>query len=96
MILPDVKMSQEELEGDNHILVEAIITQHSSLIGKTLSESNFRSIFSSFVLAVKRQTELLRNKVSNIKLKFSYTLLIMIPREKLHKIKDSFDFIVLE
>ena len=96
LILPDVKMSQEELEGDNHILVEAIITHHSSLIGKTLSESNFRSIFSSFVLAVKRQTELLRNKVSNIKLKFSDTLLIMIPREKLHKIKDSFDFIVLE
>ena len=45
LILPDVKMSQEELEGDNHILVEAIITHHSSLIGKTLSESNFRSIF---------------------------------------------------
>ena len=96
LILPDVKMSQQELEGDNHILVEAIITQNSNLIGKTLSDSNFRNIFSSFVLAIKRQTELLRNKVSNIKLKFSDTLLIMIPREKLHKIKDSFDFIVLE
>ena len=96
LILPDVKMSQQELEGDNHILVEAIITQNSNLIGKTLRDSNFRNIFSSFVLAIKRQTELLRNKVSNIKLKFSDTLLIMIPREKLHKIKDSFDFIVLE
>ena len=35
LILPDVKMSQQELEGDNHILVEAIITQNSNLIGKT-------------------------------------------------------------
>lgn len=96
LILPDIKMSQEELEGDNHVIVEAIITNESNLIGKNLREVNFRDIYSSFVLAVKRQQELLRNKVSKIKLKFSDTLLIMIPKDKISKLKDSFNFIVLE
>ncbi len=96
LILPDVKMSQSELEGDNHVIVEAIITQESSLVGKTLREVNFRNVFSSFVLAIKRQQELLRNKVSKVKLKFSDTLLIMVPKDKMHKLKDSFNFVVLE
>ena len=96
LILPDMKMSQSELEGDNHVIVEAIITQQSTLIGKTLRDSNFRNVFSSFVLAIKRQRELLRNKVSNTKLKFSDTLLIMIPKNKMHKLKDSLNFVVLE
>ena len=96
LILPDVKMTQDELEADNHVLVEAIITQQSNLIGKTLGDANFRNVFSSFVLAIKRQQELLRNKVSKIKLKFSDTLLIMIPKEKIHKLKDSLNFVVLE
>ena len=42
LILPDIKMSQSELEGENHVIVEAIVNHQSSLIGKTLSESNFR------------------------------------------------------
>ena len=49
-----------------------------------------------FVLAIKRQQELLRNKVSKIRLKFSDTLLIMVPKDKLHKLKDSVNFVVLE
>ena len=96
LILPDIKMSQSELEGDNHVLVEAIVTQQSSLVGKTLTQANFRNVFSSFVLAIKRQQELLRNKVSQIRLKFSDTLLIMVPKDKLHKLKDSVNFVVLE
>ncbi|MBJ47784.1 MAG: hypothetical protein CMG59_01215 [Candidatus Marinimicrobia bacterium] len=96
LILPDIKMSQDELEGDNHVLVEAIVTQQSSLVGKTLTQANFRNVFSSFVLAIKRQQELLRNKVSKIRLKFSDTLLIMVPKDKLHKLKDSVNFVVLE
>ena len=75
-LLSEVKMNQEELEGVNHVLVEALITQQSSLIGRTLYQFNFRGKLSSFVLAIKRQNELLREKVAHIKLKFSDTLLI--------------------
>ncbi len=95
-LLSEIKMNQEELEGENHVLVEAIVAQQSSLIGKTLYQFNFRRKLSSFVLAIKRQNELLREKVAHIRLKFSDTLLILLPKEKLDKLRSSDDLVVLE
>ena len=95
-LLSEIKMNQEELEGSDHVLIEAIITNQSSLIGKTLYQFNFRRKLSSFVLAIRRQTELLREKVAHIKLKFSDTLLILVPRNKLSRLKSNSDLIVLE
>ena len=96
LLLSDIKMSQEELTGKNHVIVEGIVSQQSALIGKTLKEFNFRSRFGSFVLAVKRQRELLRDKNAHIRLKFSDTLLIMVPKERLDILRTSNDMIVLE
>jgi len=96
LMLSDVKLSQEELMGKNHVLVEGLIPQGSSLIGKTLIDLNYRKMFSSFVLAIKRQTELLRDKVAHVKLKFSDTLLIMVSKDKLETLKETDDLIVLE
>ena len=96
LLLSDVKMNQAELTGKNHVIVEGIVSQQSALIGKTLQELDFRSRFGSFVLAVKRQRELLRNKIAHIRLKFSDTLLIMVPKERLNILRTSNDLIVLE
>ena len=96
LLLSDVKMNQAELAGRNHVIVEGIVSQQSALIGKTLQELDFRSRFGPFVLAVKRQRELLRNKIAHIRLKFSDTLLIMVPKERLDILRTSNDLIVLE
>ena len=96
LLLSDVKMNQAELTGKNHVIVEGIVSQQSALIGKTLQEFDFRSRFGSFVLAVKRQRDLLRNKIAHIRLKFSDTLLIMVPKERLDILRTSNDLIVLE
>ena len=96
LLLSDIKLSQNELLGNNHVLVEGLITQNSTIIGKTLSQLNYRETFNSFVLAIKRQTELLREKVAHVKLKFSDTLLIMIPKDKIEKLRLSNDLIILE
>ena len=96
LLLSDVKMNQAELTGKNHVIVEGIVSQQSALIGKTLQEFDFRSRFGSFVLAVKRQRELLRNKIAHIRLKFSDTLLIMVPKERLDFLRTSNDLIILE
>jgi di/tricarboxylate transporter len=96
LLLSDVKMNQAELSGKNHVIVEGIVSQQSALIGKTLQELDFRSRFGSFVLAVKRQRELLRNKIAHIRLKFSDTLLIMVPKERLDILRTNNDLIILE
>ena len=96
LLLSEIKINQQELAGDNYILVEGLIPDNSNLINKTVSEIDFRKKFSSFVLAIKRQTELLRDKVAHINLKFSDTLLIMLPKNKLDSLRSSNDLIILE
>ena len=96
LLLSDVKMNQNELMGQNFILVEGLIPHQSSIIGNTLNQYDFKHRFSSFVLAIKRQKELLREKIAHIKLKFSDTILIMVPKTKLNSLRESNDLIVLE
>ncbi len=96
LLLSDVKINQNELTGQNFILVEGLISHQSAIIGKTLNDYDFKHRFSSFVLAIKRQKELLREKIAHIKLKFSDTLLIMVPKIKLKTLKQSKDLIILE
>jgi len=96
LLLTDIKMSEEELAGKNHVIIEGLVPMESSLIGKTIMEFDFRERFTSFVLAIKRQQELLREKVAHIKLKFSDTLLIMVPRENLDSLRRLDDIIILE
>jgi len=96
LLLTDIKMSEEELAGKNHVIVEGLIPIDSTLIGKTIMQFDFRERFTSFVLAIKRQQELLREKVAHIKLKFSDTLLIMVPRENLDSLRKLDDIIILE
>ena len=96
LLLSDVKMNQQELTGKNHVIVEGIVSEQSKLIGKTLREFNFRNRFGSFVLAIKRQRELLREKIAHIRLKFSDTLLIMVPKEQLDTLRSTNDVIILE
>ena len=40
LLLPDIKLSENDLIGNNHVLVEGLIPQNSSIIGKTLSQLN--------------------------------------------------------
>ena len=68
----------------------------SRLIGQSLKEINFRNRYRAFVLAIKRQQELLREKVAHVRLKFSDTLLIMVPRQDLPSMRDTKDMIILE
>ena len=96
LLLSDVKMSQLELAGKNHVIVEGLIPLGSRLIGQNLQEINFRNRYRAFVLAIKRQQELLREKVAHVRLKFSDTLLIMVPRRDLPSMRDTKDLIILE
>ena len=96
LLLSDVKMSELELAGKNHVIVEGLIPLGSRLIGQSLQDINFRNQYRAFVLAIKRQQELLREKVAHVRLKFSDTLLIMVPRRDLSAMRDTKDMIILE
>ena len=60
VMLADEKLTQDELEQEDNILAECLVTDNSELIGLSLQEANFRRSFGSFVLAILREGEIIR------------------------------------
>ena len=94
-MLTDEKLTQDELIHDDNTLVECLITNRTDLVGKSLMEINFRRRFGSFILAIRREGEILRKKIAHVVLQAFDTLLIYGPIEKIKELSDSGDFIVL-
>ena len=94
-LLTDEKLTQEELEQEDHILAECLITDNSELIGQTLQEANFRRTFGSFVLAIRREGEVIRRKLTQFILKPFDTLLVYGPKDRINQLSSREGFIVL-
>ena len=94
-LLIDEKLTQKELEQEDNILAECLITDNSELIGQTLQEANFRRSFGSFVLAIRREGEVIRRKLSQFILKPFDTLLVYGPQDRVNQLASREGFIVL-
>lgn len=86
-----------KLEAPKHerCLVEAVVSNTCPLVGKTVREGHFRSVYNAVVLAVARNGERLTGKTGDVKLRPGDTLLIeshagFIPRQR-----DSRDFFLI-
>ena len=94
-MLTDEKLNQEELTKEENLLVECLLTNQSELVGQSLKEANFRRRFGSFVLAIRREGDILRKKIAHVILRSFDTLLVYGSREKIREMRDSGGFIVL-
>lgn len=96
LLLTDTKLNDEELSMGDNTLTEALVSPNSRLIGSTLKEIDFRERYGCFVLAMRKQGETIRNKISNIPLNASDTLLIYGSRRRIDALKDDQNFVVLQ
>ena len=94
-LLTDEKLTQNELEQEDNILIECMVTDQSNLIGKTIVSSNFRKRFYAFILAIRREGSIIRNKIAHVLIQSYDTLLIYGGREQLAKLANSSGFILL-
>ncbi|WP_456484570.1 SLC13 family permease [Desulfurobacterium sp.] len=82
--------------GDDKVeLVEALVPQNSSLIGKRVKETNFRGRFDAAIVAVHRNGERLKGKIGNIVLKPGDLLLILAGKNFWDRVSDSDDIYVI-
>jgi len=96
LLLTDTKLNDEELSMGDNTLTEALVSPNSRLIGSTLKEIDFRRRYGCFVLALRKQGETIRNKISNIPLSASDTLLIYGSRRRIDALKGDQNFVVLQ
>jgi di/tricarboxylate transporter len=94
-LISDEKMTKKELESEDNVLIEGIVRNRSSIVGRSLMKINFRRRFGAFVLAIRREGKLMHRKIANVVLKPFDTLLIYGTREKVNTLASSGDFIIL-
>ena len=94
-LLTDEKLTQSELEHEDNELVECLLTDDSSLVGKSLMSTNFRQIYGAFILAIRREGDIFRKKIAHMKLRAFDTLLVYGPSNKIASLSDGGNFIVL-
>jgi len=75
--------------------MEAILSPHTTLVGKTLRQLNFREKHGLSVLSVWREGKAHRTNLRDMALRFGDALLLFGPRDKLRMLGREPDFIVL-
>ena len=89
--LPDTRA----LEMDGFGLMEAILSPHTTLAGRTLRQLNFREKYGLNVLSIWRSGKAYHSNIRDTALKFGDAMLLFGPREKLRVLGQEPDFIVL-
>ncbi len=87
--------AMETLVSEDVGLVEAILSPHTTLEGKTLRQINFREKYGLNVLALWRKGQPHRSNLRDMDLQFGDALLLLGPRQKLQLLGREPDFIVL-
>jgi len=89
-----VTMNDNELSSDRVGLIEVLISPQSIFKGRTLQTSGFLRRFQCVVLAVQRRGKILRDRLTEIRLDSSDTLLLQVDKENVSRLLKSSDVIV--
>lgn len=94
-LLPDIKLSDEELAVGGLRMVEGVVLPTGVMVGRTLQEIDFRHQFGGFVLAIRRLGSTLRSKIGRVRLQAADSLLMLVPEDRLDELRGSDDLIVI-
>jgi len=73
LIIPEVGMLSKKPRAE---MVEVVVSQNSTLVHKTVRESNFRSKYDAAIVSVHRNGELIKGKIGEVILKSGDVLLL--------------------
>ncbi len=87
--LPEIGMMSKRRKTE---LVEIVVSQNSSLIGKTVETVNFRSKYDAAVIAIHRNGVILKEKLRRNSLRAGDVLLLFTGENFLERTDDTLDF----
>jgi di/tricarboxylate transporter len=92
------QVTEEELAADQvgQNLVELVVPSWSSLVTETLESSTFRERYDANVLAIRRGSELLRERMQQTQIRRGDTLLVQATEDSINRLATSRDFVVAQ
>jgi di/tricarboxylate transporter len=94
--LPPRLWRERDLESRSVVLVEAVLSPRSDLIGRTLGETRFRDRYGMAVIALWRAGRSLRTNLTDLPLELGDGLLLQGDRSRLPVLRAEPDLIVLD
>ncbi|MFQ5744027.1 MAG: SLC13 family permease [Acidobacteriota bacterium] len=95
-LLPALRVEAARFAVKDMALGEVVITPNSSLVGRTLTEVQFRQHYGVSVMALQRHNVHLREQLINIRLRVGDVMLVMGDAEEIRRLATSDEFIALE
>lgn len=89
-------LSDVHLQSDDIGLMEVMVPNGSHVIGRSLTQLDFYWRYHAAVLAVRRRSEVIHERISDISLKEGDTLLLQGHKEDLEHLDDEKDFVLLQ
>lgn len=86
----------DELSEEDIGIVEATLAPRSSMVRRSLRSLNFRDRYGFTVLAIRRQGEMITQRLRSVRLQFGDDLLLQGPRDRMAALEEKNDFLVLE
>jgi len=83
------------IDDPQHIFFEAVIGADSPLVGKTLTEADFRERYGAAVIAIHRAGEAVRQKLGQVRLRAGDTLLLLASRDFRTRWRGTHDFLLI-
>lgn len=91
----EFKLRDETLQDEDMVLVQALISPQSQLIGRTLKNIYFRHRYNALVLAIHRRGALLREQLNAVRMELGDALLVMVAKKDIDELRSTDDLIIL-
>ncbi|MBN2480858.1 MAG: SLC13 family permease [Bacteroidales bacterium] len=89
LVLPEVGMLSKVRRAN---VIEVVVSQNSSLINKTVRDTNFRGRYDAAIISVHRNGEKIEEKLGSVVLKSGDVLLLFTGQNFVSRSKDTTDF----
>jgi di/tricarboxylate transporter len=86
----------EAWQDGDQVLAEAMVAPAASIAGRNLESIGFRHTHTCIVLGIQRRSQMIRQRLTEIKLEEGDVLLIQGPPEKVHDLRNSRDVVLME
>jgi di/tricarboxylate transporter len=96
LLLSDTKLEDSDIADQSTVLAELQVAPTSRLLGRTLKDLDFRKRYGSFVLALNRLGQVMRDKIALIPLAAFDIVLVFGPRTRIEGLQQHEDFIPLQ
>ncbi len=93
---PGSSIQIQDIGSNDSALVEATLAPRTHMAGRSLREIQFRDRYGFTALAIRRQGEIITQRLREVPLQFGDTLLLQGPTHRLEALQDGDEFLVLE